>query len=427
MSADVSLEFALPRILRDLGEGAEPDYVDDLLARTAQLPQRHVFSVVPRARVPWQLIAAAALLTLALAAAAIFAGSRKTETAPLTGPAGNGQIAYVDWKGDLFLGNPRDGSSTLLVDNPELGVDPVFSPDGTRIAFVGGTIPDPSLFVVRSDGSGLEELGDPIDRYRGGAPQLEQGISWTADASAIIYGTADRGFQLFDLDPAGRSRSISDADADALRSGTAGSPGMSPAGDRQLLYDDAGAIAVRETDGAINQIVGPSSGLRNVGAPTWSPDGALVLFEASTATHDGGRVFVIRPDGTGLRQLSTEASFAAGDGDIGAQWSTDGSFIAAERTAFSNLPDSARRRGNAPVGFSELVIFDVASGEERPVVDTRMGTLHSWWGWSPDGQRLLVLAFPGSPIQLVDPATGRVTDLPWATRSAPSWQRVAVP
>jgi hypothetical protein len=424
MSSNVRLELALPRILEDLGTGAEPDYVDDVLARTVQLPQRHVLGVVPRARVPWQLVAAAALLALALAAVALVAGSRRTQTAPLTGPAGNGLIAFFDWKGDLFLGDPRDGSSTLLVDNPEVGMTPVFSPDGSRIAFVGGRIEQPQLFVVRSDGSDLQALAYTTDLPRQDVPMRFRSLSWTADGSSIISGRGDLAYELFELDAAGQSRPISAADADALRYGTERFPALSPAGDDELLYDDAGAIAVRGADGAIVQLVGASSGLFNVGAPTWSPDGSLVMFEASTASRDSGRIFVIRPDGTGLRQLSRDESFGTNGGDAGAQWSPDGSFIAAERASPSSASPAERRRNNEPDAFSELVIFDIASGEERPVEGTQMGSFHKSWAWSPDGQSLLVLGLPSSPLQLVDANNGSVTELPWAPRTAPSWQRV---
>lgn len=425
MSADASLEFALPRILQDLGEGAEPDYVDDLLARTEQLPQRHVFGVGARSHIPWQLIAAAALLALAAAAAALAVGNRRTEMAPLTGPAGNGQIAYFDWKGDLFLGNPRDGSSTLLVDNAEIGSDPVFSPDGSRIAFIGGTIRAPEIFVVRADGSDLQAIGPVSDEGRRDGPLPLSGLSWTADGASIIRTTYESEFVLFDADGRGGRRDISSAEADALEAGAVRYPAVSPADGAQLLYDDTGTIAVTAADGTTTVLVDPTvaGAPKNAGPPTWSPDGSIVMFEAAVP-DGGGRIFVVNPDGTGLRQLSQETSLPGGDGDQNPKWSPDGSMIAAARYFQSSVPPSTGRQTDFP--DSEIVVFDVATGEEHPFEGTRLEQGLTSWTWSPDGRSLLVLGFPNSPLKLVDATSGVITELPWATRSAPSWQRVAV-
>jgi hypothetical protein len=69
------------------------------------------------------------------------------EVEPLVGPAGNGLIAY-SYDGDIFIGNP--GTTMSIASRPESDVNAIFSPDGTRIAFVrGDPYGDASLVVVR--------------------------------------------------------------------------------------------------------------------------------------------------------------------------------------------------------------------------------------------------------------------------------------
>ena len=49
--------------------------------------------------------------------------------------AENGLIAY-SYAGDIYVGDPVTGETTAIVTNPTYEVNPVFSPDGTRIAFM---------------------------------------------------------------------------------------------------------------------------------------------------------------------------------------------------------------------------------------------------------------------------------------------------
>ena len=49
----------------------------------------------------------------------------------------NGLIAFIDESGDLVLGDPATGTVERLVAGPDVG-SAVFSPDGSRIAFLRG-------------------------------------------------------------------------------------------------------------------------------------------------------------------------------------------------------------------------------------------------------------------------------------------------
>lgn len=117
-------------------------------------------------------------------------GSAVTSTEPVTvplGPAANGLIAY-SYDGDIHVGDPVAGGTTRIVSGPESDINPIFSPDGTRIAFVRGTWSKgpTSLRVVWVVGSDervvvLETPDGTQSALRGIGP-----FAWTPDGTGIV-------------------------------------------------------------------------------------------------------------------------------------------------------------------------------------------------------------------------------------------------
>ena len=121
MTTERRLERDLPQILGDLAMGPYPDYIDDVLATTAQRRQRPAWTFPERwlpmvdiarqpvlaPRLPWRAISlAAVMVALLLAAAAVFIGTQPRLPAPF-GLARNGLIAY-DAGGDIYTADPVD-------------------------------------------------------------------------------------------------------------------------------------------------------------------------------------------------------------------------------------------------------------------------------------------------------------------------------
>ena len=142
--------------------------------------------------------------------------------------------------------------------------------------------------------------------------------------------------------------------------------------------------------------------------PDWSPDGSLIVFSSN---REGGGLFVVRPDGTGIRRLTETRGRSP-------EWSPDGTEIAFE--------GPGGLRVMAADGTGERVL--VPGRAERGV----------WPTWSPDGRRIafvreiadgssVVFVVPrrgGKPRRLLEPALDP-NDPQWSILTAsevtPSW------
>jgi hypothetical protein len=146
MTAEQRFDRELPEILADLYPVSAPDYRNDLVQQIAATRQRPAWALPERwipmtaialgrsvRPVPWRTIGLVALLLLSIVAAAIIAGSQRRLPPPF-GPAANGNLVVAE-DGDIFLIDSATGAKTLASGGPETDIEPVFSRDGTRIAF----------------------------------------------------------------------------------------------------------------------------------------------------------------------------------------------------------------------------------------------------------------------------------------------------
>ncbi|MFL5724516.1 MAG: TolB family protein, partial [Chloroflexota bacterium] len=100
--------------------------------------------------------ATVALLIVALVAAALVIGSHRRERPPF-GPGRNGAIVYQQ-DGDLFIADQLGATPRPLVTGSETDSDPVFSPQGDRVAFIRDGA---RIMTVSLDGSEVRELSMP--------------------------------------------------------------------------------------------------------------------------------------------------------------------------------------------------------------------------------------------------------------------------
>ena len=74
--------------------------------------------------------------------------------------------------------------------------DPIYSPNGLKIAFISTHDGDPEIFVMNADGTGLKKLTDNTD--------VDAAPSWSPDGGKIVF-TSDRGgsFELYRMNADG--------------------------------------------------------------------------------------------------------------------------------------------------------------------------------------------------------------------------------
>jgi len=196
---------------------------------------------------------------------------------------------------------PVEGGSPTWLTDPGVYHDPAWSPDGAKIAFVGGVAD--GLFVMNADGSAprlILEQGITEVRYPTWSPdgvRLAFAATTPVDAARDIYSVALDGSGLMNLT--------------STRGTGETQPAWSWSTDR-LAFVREGALMTAASDGSdIQQIFADDIAAMS---PSWSPDGRLITFETELALADfdapGPKIWTIGADGSKLTRLTPTGGFA---------------------------------------------------------------------------------------------------------------------
>jgi len=205
--------------------------------------------------------------------------------------------------------------------------NPVWSPDGQKIAFTRGAYAPNDLYVINVDGTHKVSLitasisGNSEDETKLGSPVwsptgnklafasrtvTDTDASSTAEpASAPAEGLT--GIYLIEADGTGLCKLTSTAEFLGYH------PVWSPDGERIAFYD-------MDTTNVINIDGSGRKPLAGGASVAWSPDGQKLAF-----VNDSSVLDVINADGSGLRRLANTSTKVPG---IRPAWSPDGEKIA---------------------------------------------------------------------------------------------------
>src|SRR6266566_936424 len=208
----------------------------------------------------------------------------------------NGKIAFHSTRdGDfqIYVMNP-EGSGVARVTNDTGGsVDPIWSPDGKRIAYANFHSGRSEVFVINVVGTGETQL-----TTEGGFPG-----AWSPDGTRIAFANSSDGDDeifILNLDGSGVTRLTDNTFRD---SPTAWSPNGA-----QILFlsdreDGDEEIFVMNADGSGVTQLTHSPGRDEGDRAGWSPDGTRIVFSSD---RDGGDedIFVMNADGSGVTPLT---------------------------------------------------------------------------------------------------------------------------
>jgi Tol biopolymer transport system component len=403
------LERELTSWFADAAVPRTPDYTDDILRQTVRVRQRPRWSfperwlpmsVITLGRpgfrpVPWRTIGLLAILTLLLAVAIGGYVGSQPKLPPPFGPAGNGLVA-ISIDGDIVLADPFSGATIDVVAGPTLDLDPAWSPDGTRIAFLRSVAGGENLATVSGTGDQLRLLmTDPVEGI--------QSLTWSPDGSALASTNGDlwivaadgSGSQMFDV------------------GFWAEYPLWRPPDGRQILLSNGsnpGMFLVQRDGTVLRQLTFPDGTLVDDEGASWTPDGRRLLardFEAGAARI---HVLTIADDGriTEDKVIGSQRLDCLGD-----RVAPDGS-----RVLFGMAAPGG-------VGWRIGVISIDGSGPIISTGPTFTGP-QPICTWSPDGTVIILNDTPKPETWLLDPDGGAGRRADWIDTSGEpwAWQRV---
>lgn len=102
---------------------------------------------------------------------------------PIPTGAAQQKIAYDAGDGEIYVMNPDGSGKTRLTDTPGFDRNPVFSPDGQRIAFTSERDGNDEIYVVNADGLGMTRLTN--------SPATDAFSTWSPDGQHIAF-TSER-------------------------------------------------------------------------------------------------------------------------------------------------------------------------------------------------------------------------------------------
>jgi Tol biopolymer transport system component len=287
-------------------------------------------------------------------------------------PASAAKIAvasYVNFSSDIVVMNPDGSGRQNITNQPGLDLSPAWSPDGTTIAFVGGSGDvgsgdfESDIYTVHPDGSGRTKL----------TTAAYAGLAWSPDGGRILFS---------DQLPGGPQLFVIDSDGSNRRQLTFGPPislssfSWSPDSRRILIgrFEPSRIVVVNADGSGERDLIQPGDQQSDGGA-RWSPDGRTIAFLRWVAPppdryYGIQNLWVVEADGSNPRNVS--GFTFDGDGYVGGyDWASD-----SDRLVFTS-------------GLGSLTVVR-KDGSDRNTTHRDDVSLDSP-SWSPDGSKIMVL------------------------------------
>ena len=262
----------------------------------------------------------------------------------LTGPSPDGKrVAYV-LGGELRVQPAGGGPVRTLTQVP--GKDPTlaWSPDAARIAFPS----EFSIVLLPVVGKGPVRLVRLPKAWEGSTLTA---LQWSPDGSKLAFsrtsGDGKKNTLRNELDVIGvDGKGARTLHVNPAPYGARAEPSWSPDSKRiGFNLDEFRLATVSVAGGARVPLTNPPRGAVD-SDPIWSPDGRWIAF-ARSPSRGASDVWLVRPNGTGLRRLTTTPIPPQGVAHTGSTplaWSPDAAQLLAFRHDHFSIVDVATRR-----------------------------------------------------------------------------------
>jgi Tol biopolymer transport system component len=287
----------------------------------------------------------------------------------------NGRIVYAAQRSpatayDIYVMDPDGSNPVQLTSGVGDEIDPVWSPDGTKIAFEAwipvGNDGNREIFVMNADGSNQVNIttwpfGD------------DREPTWSPDGTRIAYTSNGDNGTSQDL----------------------------------VVMNADGSDPVYLTDSASNLSV---TGIKE---PAWSPDGGQIAFVATPVDIGGEEIFLIDADGSNLRNLTNAPGSFYGS----PAWSPLGDRIVFVHARVNR--DGPHIEVMNSDGTDRQVLYDGGWRQDSPAFSPD-GTKIAFWSESQDVEGIMVMAADGTQVAPLTSAPGADTMPNWAPALSPS-------
>lgn len=254
---------------------------------------------------------------------------------------GNNRIAYTARAGSeenltIYVADINGSGSVRLTNEENNSTDPVWSSDGSRIAFASDIYGNFDIFVINSDGSGLLRLTS--EQFPNNRP------TWSPDSSRLAFHTFHGGqFEIYVLGIDGSEQiNLTNNSGDDMY------PAWSPDGTKIAFTSSRSGnheMYVMNIDGT--QVLKLTDTPGDESTPSWSPDGSRLAF---SYTRSGfSQIYVMNGDGSGRKNL-TRDFFQYGN----PVWAPNGNLIAFDSSAG---------------GYNEIYVMNADGSNQMPLTN----------------------------------------------------------
>lgn len=265
---------------------------------------------------------------------------------------------------------------------------PIWSPDGTQLAFISDRMGQPEIFVMNMDGSNIVQLTDVPNTASWWEP-----MSWSPDGQSLVashipteMAWVDKGqvnLYVINADGSGATQITTN------EVGNDTNPKWSPDGKFiafvRTAYTQAGIYSVQPNRSNLTALV---LNIGNEGIFDWSPDGQVYYLSTDVPcwTSDcilADKIGTINTDGTNQKSLFTfqlrEPSCTSGH--------------------LNTSPDGSRLLISFPIGCigeGQIFIMNSDGSNFKNLVNLKPGWRISQVHWSPDGKFVVFVGGQGA-------------------------------